>query len=73
MFKNASGQQVNLMKSTVFYSSNVIQSNRDMLSQILHMVDADDKGTYLGLPNMMSRNKSTTLGFLKDKIRRVQT
>lgn len=38
------------------------------------MREADDNVTYLGLPNMVGRNKSRVFGFLKDKMRnRVQS
>ena len=31
--------------------------------------EADDNCTYLGLPNMLGRNKSALLGYLKDCLR----
>lgn len=33
------------------------------------MNEADATVSYLGLPNIVGRNKSRTLGFLKDKVR----
>lgn len=33
------------------------------------MREADEHCTYLGLPNIVSRNKSRILGFLKEKVR----
>ena len=33
------------------------------------MREADDQCTYLGLPNIVGRNKSRILGFLKEKVR----
>lgn len=69
IYDAASGQKVNLQKSSIFFSSNVIESNRVDLCNSLNMVPANEGSTYLGLPNMLGRNKSATLGFLKDKVR----
>lgn len=74
VFENASGQNVNLMKSTVFFSSNVSTGEIDHICQLLQMVKAGDHTTYLGLPSMLGRNKSATIEFIKDKVqKRVQT
>ncbi|KAL8119150.1 hypothetical protein AgCh_016602 [Apium graveolens] len=71
VFEEASGQKVNLMKSSVVCSSNVTRSCRDRVCQVR---EADDNVTYLGLPNMVGRNKSRVIGFLQDKMRnRVQS
>lgn len=67
-FELASGQKVNLGKSSVFFSSNIIRSNREEVCRELQMTEADAGSTYLGLPNMLSRNKTALLGFLKDKV-----
>lgn len=32
------------------------------------MLEADDQTKYLGLPNILGRNKNAILGFLKDKV-----
>lgn len=32
------------------------------------MIEANDHSMYLGLPNIMGRNKNVVLGFLKEKI-----
>lgn len=68
IYEKASGQQVNRSKSSIFYSSNVLQYNKESINQHLQMVEANDQSTYLGLPNVIGRNKSAILGFLKDKV-----
>ena len=68
MYEKASGQKVNRTKSSIFYSSNVLLYNKDSVGQCLQMVEADEHSTYLGLPNLIGRNKSALLGFLKDKV-----
>lgn len=74
MFEKAAGQKINRSESSIFFSTNIIRSNRQHVCQMLQIVEADDKYTYLGLPNMMERSKSSTLGFLKNNVkRRVQS
>ncbi|KAL8098853.1 hypothetical protein AgCh_031539 [Apium graveolens] len=68
IYGKASGQKVNRGKSSIFFSSNVIQYNRVQVSQVLQMNEADAQCKYLGLPNIIGRNKSTILGFLKEKV-----
>lgn len=67
-FEKISGQKVNYMKSSIFFSTNVTAAVRENICQLLQMVEADDKSTYMGLSNMLGRNKSETLGFIKDKM-----
>lgn len=68
MYEKASGQQVNKEKSSIFFSTNVIQYNRQSIYQLLLMTEANEHSTYLGLPNIIGRNKSALLGYLKDKV-----
>lgn len=65
---------MNLLKSLVFFSMHVNHTNRQQLCHVLQMEEAGVGCGYLGLINMMGRSKSSTLGFLKDKVkRRVQS
>lgn len=74
IFERASGQKVNLDKSFMFFSSNIIQSNKQQLCQTLNMKEADKDCKYLGLPNFMQRSKIATLGYLRGKVKkRVQS
>lgn len=68
IFEKASGQKVNLRKSYAFFSSNVISSNKEEIGRIIQMKEADDRTKYLGLPNMIGRNKSVIFGYLKDRV-----
>ncbi|WOG95609.1 hypothetical protein DCAR_0414934 [Daucus carota subsp. sativus] len=68
MFEEASGQQVNLSKSSVIFSSNVDRESRETVCNVLHMQEAGDDVTYIGLPNMIGMNKLKVLGFLKDRM-----
>lgn len=67
-FEVASGQRVNLGKSSIFFSPNMSDSNKGDICGILRMNEADDRCRYLGLPKFLGRNKSSLLGYLKSKV-----
>lgn len=67
-YEKASGQRITRGKSTVFFSANVIQYNRESVCQVLQIPEADDTARYLGLPNILGRKKSVIFGYLKDKV-----
>lgn len=69
VYERASGQQVNKSKSSVFFSLNIIQYNRQNICQVLQMGEADGNCKYLGLPSIVGRDKTTILGYLKEKVR----
>lgn len=45
-----------------------MQYNRIPVCDILNVPEATEHSTYLGLPNIIGRNKSASLGYLKDKV-----
>lgn len=69
-FEKASGQRFNTSKSSVFFSVNMGTSSKTDICEVLGMVEAGNRSTYLGLPNMLGRNKYAIMGFLKDKVTR---
>lgn len=69
VYEKASGQKINSAKSSIFFSSNVIQYNREEVCQVLKMGEADEHTKYLRLPNILGRNKLVILGYLKEKVK----
>lgn len=67
-YEKASGQQVNKEKSSIFYSTNVMDYNRRSVGEKLQMAEASEHSTYLGLPNLLGRNKAALLGYSKDRV-----
>ncbi|CAN6679920.1 unnamed protein product [Malus baccata var. baccata] len=65
---NASGQQVNLLKSSVFFGANVPASLSVQLGSILGMAVVDNPGTYLGVPAIWGRSKKRGLSYVKGRI-----
>ena len=73
-FERASEQKVNHDKSSIFFSRNTDPQTRDLICGEMAIHEADDNCTYLGLPNILGRNKSVILGYLKDRLRhRIQS
>lgn len=68
-FENASSQKVNLAKSTVFFNPNVTNAYKNEIYDILHMQEAGERSKYLGFPNMLCRNKTALLGYLKERVK----
>lgn len=68
-FEAASGQKINVDKSSVFFSRNVEINTKEGVLEILGFHEADENTQYLGLPNCMGRNKSAILGYLKNRVR----
>lgn len=64
----ASGQQINKLKSSVFFSCNTLQTTRDMVYNALGFQEATEGTTYLGLPNFVGRNKKVVFGYLKQRM-----
>lgn len=64
-YAKASGQVINLDKSTMVFSENVGEGDRDNVSRILGVRKEGYAGSYLGLPSLVGRNKNELLGFVK--------
>jgi hypothetical protein len=67
-YELASGQEINLSKSEVFFSRNLSRATQEDLSNIMGVKHVLGTGTYLGLPSMVGRSKKETFAFIKDRI-----
>lgn len=64
---------MNQDKSSIIFSPNVKEETRVELGRILGVRRSEAVGNYLGLPEMIGRNKRDMLGFIKQRmINRVQ-
>ncbi|XP_019200076.1 PREDICTED: uncharacterized protein LOC109193678 [Ipomoea nil] len=68
-YENLSGQVVNYHKSSICYSKNTQDDDRDAVAQILGVAQAPNFGKYLGLPSFIGRNKKAAFSYIEDKIR----
>ncbi|KAA3477706.1 reverse transcriptase [Gossypium australe] len=60
-----SKQCINFDKSLLFFSSNVIENVRYLVSQMLKVRFSSDPEKYLGLPNMVDKKKGLTDKLIK--------
>ncbi|PNX71244.1 ribonuclease H, partial [Trifolium pratense] len=67
-YEEASGQEINLAKSEVFFSRNLSAADQEDLSKIMGVRHVLGTGNYLGLPSMVGRKKKHIFAFLKDRI-----
>jgi ribonuclease HI len=67
-YEEASGQEINLTKSEVFFSRNLTMAAQEDLSRIMGVRHVIGTGKYLGLPSMIGRKKKEVFAFIKDRI-----
>ncbi|KAA3474993.1 reverse transcriptase [Gossypium australe] len=68
-YETCSGQCVNFEKSTVFFSSNVNDQDRNSAVQILGVRCSNDPEKYLGLLNMVGHKRKWAFQVLKDRLK----
>ncbi|CAN6700215.1 unnamed protein product [Malus baccata var. baccata] len=64
----ASGQAINMQKSSVFFGNNVQSSLSEYLGNILGMPVVDNPGSYLGVPALWGQSKKLGLAYVKGRI-----
>src|SRR4051812_17227110 len=67
-YAEASGQEINLTKSEVFFSRNLSKPAQEDLASIMGVRHVLGTGNYLGLPSMIGRSKKATFAYIKDRI-----
>jgi hypothetical protein len=67
-YEEASGQEINMSKSEVFFSRNLSRAAQEDLSRVMGVRHVLGTGKYLGLPSMVGRRKKETFGYVKDRI-----
>ncbi|MCH88581.1 CNGC5-like protein, partial [Trifolium medium] len=68
IYEEASGQEINLSKSEVFFSRNIRRATQADLSNMMGVRQVMGAGTYLRLPSMVGRSKKETFAFVKYRI-----
>ncbi|KAM5578651.1 hypothetical protein ABKV19_008793 [Rosa sericea] len=68
LYAKASGQHINLQKSSVVFSGNVSLQMRNQLAGILGVECVKEHGLYLGLPIHVGHNKTAIFAYLKDRL-----
>ncbi|WOG90771.1 hypothetical protein DCAR_0310016 [Daucus carota subsp. sativus] len=68
-YEELSGQAINFQKSTITFSPNTSQVNREAICGILEVSERSTPGKYLGLPMDVGRRKNEVFNFLSDRVR----
>lgn len=69
-FCASSGQKVNLIKSKVFFSKNIIDEKATQLSNELGIEKTENLGNYLGAPLLHQRITKDSVSFILEKMRK---
>ena len=67
-YEKALGQKVNNDKTTLFFSSNVANSFKEHVKNLLGVPQIKEYEKYLGLPMVVGRNKRASLNYIKDGV-----
>ena len=67
-YERASGQSINLEKSSVFFSNNTTDTLKQQMLQILGVKEVVKFESYLGLLTLIGRDKYNTFAYLKDRV-----
>jgi hypothetical protein len=65
---NASGQRVNLDKSSVFFSKGCPENRRNLIKVALNVMNEMLNEKYLGMPSDVDKSKNGAFKYLKDRI-----
>ena len=70
VYEQASGQLINLEKSSVIFSKNLTCKQKQEIYSALGGMAEVKQGKYLGLPMVISRTKDKIFGYIRDNIKR---
>ncbi|KAI5408724.1 hypothetical protein KIW84_054526 [Lathyrus oleraceus] len=68
VYAEASGQEINMTKSEVFFSRNISRLAQEDLARVMGFRQVLGASMYLGLPSMIGRSRKATFAFIKDRI-----
>jgi hypothetical protein len=69
MYNEASGQMVNREKSSIFFSSGILEATRNVVKAELDIMVEAFSEKYLGLPTAMGRLTSDDFDYISDRVR----
>lgn len=64
----ASGQCINFEKSSIYFSSNTEDEQREWIKTTLGIKEVDRFESYLGLPTLVGRSKYQTFASIKERV-----
>lgn len=67
-YGKGSGQEINLEKSSVFFSKNVTEDKQRQICKWFDKLQVVTQGKYLGLPMVITRSKQQIFSFIKERL-----
>ncbi|KAM7512541.1 hypothetical protein LguiB_011416 [Lonicera macranthoides] len=67
VYENASGQQVNLSKSSIRFSASTPDDVQASINGVLGVQTCPNHGRYLGAPSLIGCNMAKVFSFVKEK------
>ncbi|XP_010462868.1 PREDICTED: uncharacterized protein LOC109125019 [Camelina sativa] len=67
-YGKASGQEVNLEKSSIMFGKKVPTEIRDQLKSVIGITKEGGMGSYLGIPESLQGSKNKVFGYVKDRL-----
>ena len=68
MYEQASRQQINREKTTLFFSKADAEETKEEITNFLGVPEIKEYEKYLGLPTVMGRNKKASLNYIKEMV-----
>ena len=67
-YEQASGQQINRTKTTLFFSKAVVEEKKREILNFLGVPNIKEYEKYLGLPVVVGRKKMASLNYIKERV-----
>ena len=68
VYEQASGQQINRGKTTLFFSKAVAEETKEEIINLLGVLEVNEYEKYLGLPAVVGRKKKAGLNYIKERV-----
>ena len=68
LYEQASGQKLNREKTMVFFSKGTTEERRRELKEFLGVNEIREYEKYLGLPDVVGRNKKESLNYIRERV-----
>ena len=67
-YEKVSGQKINSNKTTLFFNKIVYDITKELLKNLLGVLEIKEYEKYLGLPVVVERRKKVSLNYIKDRV-----